>query len=311
MDFTFALLTIIGLAIFESITSIDNAIINAEVLTGMKPWARRWFLTWGIGFAVFGIRGLLPWFIVWFMAPGLGPLQAFTATLTGDEAALKAIQKSAPVLLLGGGTFFVFLFSYWLFLEPKKYGLPGERFIASQGAWFYAVISVVLTAVVWFALQKDPMLAFGAVVGSTAFFITHGFKRHAEVEEQRLLSGEGQLSDISKIIYLEVIDATFSIDGVVGAFAFTLSVPLILLGNGIGAIIVRQLTVYNVGRIKKYVYLKNGAMYSILLLGLVMLAHGFGVHIPEWFSPLATLLIVGSALFVSWKRRRRCVKVRR
>jgi hypothetical protein len=149
------------------------------------------------------------------------------------------------------------------------------------------------------------MLAFGAVIGSTAFFITHGFKRHAEVQEQRLLSRENQLSDISKIIYLEVIDATFSIDGVVGAFAFTLSVPLILLGNGIGAIIVRQLTVYNVERIKKYVYLKNGAMYSILLLGLVMLAHGFGVHIPEWFSPLATSAIVGFALFVSLKRRKR------
>jgi hypothetical protein len=305
MDITFALLTVVGLAIFESITSIDNAIINAEVLTGMKPWARRWFLTWGIGFAVFGIRGLLPWFIVWFMAPGLGPLQAFTATLTGDEAALKAIQESAPVLLVGGGTFFIFLFSNWLFLEPKKFGLPGERFLASQGAWFYAVISLVLTAVVWFALQKGPMLAFGAVIGSTAFFITHGFKRHAEAQEQRLLRGENQLSDISKIIYLEVIDATFSVDGVVGAFAFTLSVPLILLGNGIGAIIVRQLTVYNVERIKKYVYLKNGAMYSILLLGLVMLAHGFGVHIPEWFSPLATSAIVGFALFVSWKRRKK------
>src|SRR4030042_6728671 len=105
MDLTLALLTILGLAIFEAITSIDNAIINAEVLTGMKPWARRWFLTWGIAFAVFGIRGLLPWFIVWFMAPGLGPLQAFTATLTGDEAALRAIQQRAPVLLLGGGTF--------------------------------------------------------------------------------------------------------------------------------------------------------------------------------------------------------------
>jgi hypothetical protein len=90
-----------------------------------------------------------------------------------------------------------------------------------------------------------------------------------------------------------VIDLTFSIDGVVGAFAFTLSVPLILLGNGIGAIVVRQLTVYGVDRIKKYVYLKNGAMYSVLVLGCVMLAHGFGRHVPEWFTPLTTFLIVG------------------
>jgi hypothetical protein len=300
MDITSAILTIAGLALFESITSIDNAIINAEVLTTMNPRARRWFLTWGIGLAVFGVRGLLPWLIVWVIAPGLGPLQAFTATLTGDQTALRAIQQSSPVLLIGGGVFFIFLFFHWLFLEPKKFGLPGESFFSRQGAWFYAVVSILLMVIVWFALEKDPMLAFGAVVGSTAFFITHGFKRHAELQEERLLSGNNHLSDVSKIIYLEVIDATFSIDGVVGAFAFTLSVPLILLGNGIGAIVVRQLTVYNVDKIKKYVYLKNGAMYSVLVLGCAMIAHGFGIHVPEWFSPLATIAIVAYFILISW-----------
>jgi hypothetical protein len=183
MDITSSILTIAGLALFESITSIDNAIINAEVLTTMNPRARRWFLTWGIGLAVLGVRGLLPWLIVWVIAPGLGPLQAFTATLTGDPAALRAIRQSAPVLLIGGGVFFIFLFCHWLFLEPKKFGLPGESFFARQGAWFYAVVSVFLMVIVWYALEIDPMLAFGAVVGSTAFFITHGFRRHAETQE--------------------------------------------------------------------------------------------------------------------------------
>jgi len=304
MDITSSILTIAGLALFESITSIDNAIINAEVLTTMKPRARRWFLTWGIGLAVFGVRGVLPWLIVWVMASGLGPWQAFTATLTDDPTAIRAIQQSAPILLLGGGIFFIFLFFHWLFLEPKKYGLPGERFFARQGAWFYAVVSVALTVTVWFALEKDPMLALGAVIGSTTFFITHGFRRHAEAQEERLLRGDTDLSDVAKIIYLEVIDATFSIDGVVGAFAFTLSVPLILLGNGIGAVVVRQLTVYNVDKIKKYVYLKNGAMYSVLVLGIAMLAHGFGIHVPEWFSPMATFVIVGYFLLLSWRRSR-------
>ena len=134
-------------------------------------------------------------------------------------------------------------------------------------------------------------MAFGAVVGSTAFFITHGFKENAKQNEEKLLSSTQ--SDVAKIFYLEVIDATFSIDGVIGAFAFTLSVPLILLGNGIGAIVVRQLTVSNIDRIKKYVFLKNGAMYSILVLGTIMLLDSFGFHIPSWFSPLATASIVG------------------
>ena len=304
MDITSALLIVLGLALFESITSIDNAIINAEVLRGMQPRARRWFLTWGILIAVFVVRGVLPWLIVWVMTPGLGPWDAFTASLTGDPAALEAIQKSSPVLLMGGGVFFVFLFCHWIFVEPKKIGLPVERIIARHGAWFYAVISIALTLIVWFALDDNSMLAFGAVVGSTAFFITHGFKRYAEEQEARLLSGEAHMSDIGKILYLEVIDLTFSIDGVVGAFAFTLSVPLILLGNGIGAVVVRQLTVYGVERIKKYVYLKNGAMYSVFVLGCVMLAHGFGRHVPEWVTPLATFLIVGFFFFKSrWQAR--------
>jgi uncharacterized protein len=305
MDITSAILIVLGLALFESITSIDNAIINAEVLQGMQARARRWFLTWGILIAVFGVRGVLPWLIVWVMTPGLGPWDAFTASLTGDPAALKAIQDSSPILLMGGGVFFVFLFCHWIFLEPKKYGLPVERLFARQGAWFYAVVSIALTVIVWFALDESPMLAFGAVVGSSAFFITHGFKRYAEEQEQRLLSGEAHMSDIGKILYLEVIDLTFSIDGVVGAFAFTLAVPLILLGNGIGAVVVRQLTVYGVDRIKKYVYLKNGAMYSVFVLGCVMLAHGFGYHVPEWLTPLATFLIVGYFFFKSrWQAKK-------
>jgi len=305
MDIASAILIVLGLALFESITSIDNAIINAEILQGMQPWARRWFLTWGIFIAVFVVRGVLPWLIVWVMTPGLGPWDALTASLTGDPAALRAIRDSSPVLLMGGGVFFVFLFCHWIFLEPKKIGLPVERIFARQGAWFYAVVSVALTVIVWFALENSPMLAFGAVVGSSAFFITHGFKRYAEEQEARLLAGEGHLSDIGKILYLEVIDLTFSIDGVVGAFAFTLAVPLILLGNGIGAVVVRQLTVYGVDRIKKYVFLKNGAMYSVFVLGCVMLAHGFGHHVPEWLTPLATFVIVGYFFLKSrWQARK-------
>jgi hypothetical protein len=100
------------------------------------------------------------------------------------------------------------------------------------------------------------------------------------------------MSDISKILYLEIIDMTFSIDGVLGAFAFTLSIPIILIGNGIGAIVVREITISNIENIKKYVYLKNGAMYSILILGVIMIIDGFGIHIPEWLSPICTISIV-------------------
>ena len=292
------IVTVLGLVLFEVISSIDNAVINAEVLGTMGKKGRKWFLLWGFFFAVFVVRGLLPWIIVWATVPALGPIGAFTATFSNDPSIHSAIDKSAPVLLMGGGIFLVFLFFHWLFLEPKNFGLYGERFFQKNGIWFFAVVSVILATVVWHALKIGNMLAFGAVVGSTAFFITHGFKENAERSEKKLLSGGNSMSDLSKILYLEIIDTTFSIDGVLGAFAFTLSIPLIIIGNGIGAFVLRYLTIHNIERIKKYAYLKNGAMYSIGVLGIIMLIDAFGVHIPALVSPIITFIIIG---YFFWK----------
>ncbi len=293
------IITIGGLCLFEVISSIDNAIINAEVLSTMKPKGRRWFLFWGLLFAVFVVRGLLPWIIVWVTNPSLGFIGSLTATFSSNPGVKDSIEKSAPLLLAGGGMFLIFLFFHWLFLEAKNFGLKHEKFFMELGVWFYAVVSIILCVTVYFAMKINPMMAFGAVIGSTAFFITHGFKQNAEKGEKELMK-EG-LSDISKILYLEVIDATFSIDGVLGAFAFTLSVPLILIGNGLGALVVRQLTVGNIERIKKYIFLKNGAMYSILFLGMIMLADSFGFNIPSWLSPVITFGSVAYFWFKSKK----------
>ena len=215
------------------------------------------------------------------------------AAWSSDPAVHTAIEQSAPILLAGGGIFLVSLFFHWLFLEEKHFGLPVERFFVRQGVWFYAVVSIILSIIVWIALKTDPFMAFGAVIGSTAFFITHGFKENAQKAEQELLSGPSVRSDISKVLYLEVIDATFSIDDVLGAFAFTLSVPLILIGNGIGALVLRKLTVSNIETVKKYVFLKNGAMYSIFFLGCIMLMQAFHIPVPEWLSPVITFVVVG------------------
>lgn len=291
MEIIFLILTVLGLSLFEVITSIDNAIINAEVLSKMSEKARKWFLLWGFLFAVFVVRGVLPFLIVWLANPAIGPIGVITAAFSSDPSIVEAIEKSSPILLLGGGVFLIFLFFNWLFLEPKSFGLRGEKFFHAQGAWFFAIVSVILTAIVWFALKIDPLLAFAAVVGSTAFFIIHGFRQFAQEQEQKIM-GSG-MSEISMIAYLEVLDSTFSIDGVIGAFAFTFSVPLILLGNGLGAFVLRKLTISNIERIKSYKYLKNGAMYSILFLGIIMILDGFGFHIPPWVSPLITFGTVG------------------
>ncbi|MFA6064311.1 MAG: DUF475 domain-containing protein [archaeon] len=301
MDIVSIILVVFGLCLFETINSVDNAIINADVLKGMSKWARKWFLFWGLIIAVFVVRGLLPWLIVWATVPSLGPIGALTATFSSDPKVISAIASAAPFLLAGAGTFLVFLFFHWLFMEPKNYAHHHERFFHAQWVWFYAVVSVLLASLVWFALQYNPSLALAAVIGSTAFFIMHGFKQNVEKHEHNLVKSKGAfMSDVSKLMYLEIIDATFSIDGVLGAFAFTLAVPLIILGNGLGAFVVREITISNIENIKKYAYLKNGAMYSIFFLGAIMLLDAFGFEIPSIISPVMTFLIVGYFFYRSW-----------
>src|SRR3989338_8528085 len=298
VEVIFLLLTVAGLIIFEIVSSIDNAVINADVLSTMSKKGRRWFLFWGILFAVFVVRGVMPFIIGYMLNPSLGLWGVMQASLSGDTAVIAAIEMSAPPLVAGGGMFLVFLFFHWLFMEPKNYGLKGERYIHKKAIWFYAVVSVILSVTIWFAVHTNPIMAFGAVMGSTAFFIVHGFRQNAEQKEREMIS-DPKMSDWSKIMYLEVIDTTFSIDGVLGAFAFTLLVPLILIGNGIGAVVVRQITVSNIENVKKYKYLKNGAMYSVFFLGMMMIVDSFGIHMPSFVSPVVTLMIIGHFFFKS------------
>jgi hypothetical protein len=292
---------VLGLTLFEVISSIDNAVVNADVLSTMSAKARRWFLFYGIIIAVFIVRGLLPLVIVYFSNTSLGLAGAFTATFSSDPVVQEAIEASKPILLGGGGLYLVFLFLHWLFTEKKDYAFFIERHIHERlFFWFYAAASIILLFFVWATIRINPMIALGAVIGSSAFFITSGFKKNAEEKEKELTSGS-RMSDVAKIMYLELIDTTFSIDGVLGAFAFTLSVPLIILGNGIGAFVVRYVTVKGINTIKKYRYLKNGAMYSIASLGAIMMAESLSVHVRSYVPPLITFVVVGLFFWLSIK----------
>src|SRR5659263_495765 len=168
MELFSMILIVIGLILFETISSIDNAVINAEVLSTMSMLARRWFLIYGLFIAVFVVRGMLPWLIVWATNPALGPVNAFTATFSDNPDIAKAIEESSPFLLVGGGIFLIFLFFHWLFIEAKNYGLRGERFFHKHAVWFFAVVSIILTVIVYLSLNRNPFMALGAVVGSTA-----------------------------------------------------------------------------------------------------------------------------------------------
>lgn len=285
------LFIIVGLSLFETVSSVDNAIVNAEVLSTMSPRARGWFLTWGMLIAVFVVRGLLPFFIIWIFNTKLNALQVLSATWSSNPLVLNSVNQSAPILLITGGVFLIFLFLQWFIIENKKFISETPK-----GIYFYFLSAILFLVVALLALENNKLMFFGALIGLCLFFITQGFKENAEREERKLLGSVK--SDVSKLLFLEIIDSTFSLDGVLGAFAFTLSVPLILLGNGLGALFVRYLTIENIEKIRKYVYLKNGAMYSILMLGIIMVLHSFGFQIPEYVSPLMTFIIVG---FFFWK----------
>src|SRR5450830_978800 len=142
------LITILGLCLFEIISSIDNAVINAEILGTMGKKSRRWFLLYGFFFAVFVVRGLLPWIIIWATMPSLGPIGSFTAAFSNNPSVHRAIESASPILLLGGGVFLIFLFFHWLFLETKNFGLRHEKFFQKNGVWFFAVVSIILATVV-------------------------------------------------------------------------------------------------------------------------------------------------------------------
>lgn len=293
------LVIILGLVVFEVISSIDNAVVNAHVLKTVPEKFRKFFLVWGMLIAVFLVRGLLPFLIVWMVNPALGIADVWNLVFSQDPQIMEYVDKSKALLLMGGGVYLFLVFLSWLFLEEKKYAFFVEHFIHRRSAWFYAISSISLTLIIYYALRIDPMLAFSASIGSTAFFITDGFKKNAEEKEKDLLNPN--MGAISKILYLEVLDASFSIDGVIGAFAFTVSVPLILLGNGIGAYVVRTFTIKGMDLIAKLAYLKNGAMYSIGLLGTMMLLESFGKHYPFWLAPLNTVALLGIFLYLSWR----------
>lgn len=296
------LVIIFGLCLFEVISSVDNAIINAHVLKTLPEKFRKFFLFWGLLIAVFAVRGVLPFFIVWIANPAFSFLQVITFVFHPTPDIEKYVEQSQSLLLLAGGMYLFLVFLNWLFMEEKKYAFLVEEFVHKQSVWFYAFSSLFFTAVVYFSLKVNPILALSAAIGSTAFFITDGFKKNAEAKEKELLAGH--MSAISKILYLEVLDATFSIDGVIGAFAFTISIPLIFLGNGLGAFIVRELTVRGTNVISKFAYLKNGAMYSIGILGGIMVLEAFGKEFPFWLAPLNTILLLAVFMGLSLRELR-------
>ena len=299
------------LAILEISLSFDNAVVNASVLKEMdEVWQKR-FLLWGIAFAVFGMRIVFPLAIV-AIAAGIGPVDAVTLSLT-KPAEYERIVSSAQVGIAGFGGAFLAMVGLKFFFNADKevhwIGVIERKLAAVSGV--KAIEIGVLLLVLWGIsglLETADALTFlvAGILGIVTFIAVEAVSTALEIQdEKRRLAGAVVRSGLGGFLYLNVLDASFSFDGVIGAFALSNNMVVIALGLSIGAIFVRSMTVHLVhkGTLAEYAYLEHGAFWAIIALGGIML-FGAVAHVPEVVTGLIGAVLIGLSLWWSVRHKR-------
>jgi uncharacterized protein len=328
------------LGVLEVSLSFDNAVVNATILERMSEFWQRIFLTIGILIAVFGMRLVFPLVIVAVTA-GLNPAESLTLALERrpeDDPTSYAylLNEAYPQIAAFGGMFLFMLFLDWMFEDRDiKWLRPIEKFLARIGQIerISVVIAVLTLVLLSQYLAEDPavvllsgalgLITYLGVQGLGQFFEQAGQAQMEQVEAAASSNGTssggsgGGPTQLAKatgkagfflFLYLEVLDAAFSFDGVIGAFAITPDPIIIALGLGlIGAMFVRSLTVYLVrkGTLAEYVYLEHGAHWAIGALAVILLIGIGPFHVDEIVTGLIGVVFIGAALFASIRRNRR------
>ena len=297
------------LAVLEVSLSFDNAAVNASVLKDMTPeWQQR-FLTWGIAIAVFGMRIVFPIVIV-MVAASLGPIDAVRLALA-EPAEYQRIVSAAHIGLMGFGGAFLGMVGLSFFFDDEKelnWIVPIERPLAKVADLEALSIGIVLAGT-WAAstmLADDDALTFIiAAIGGILTFLAVEIVNHV-LEPPTPKPGEVAKAGFGAFLYLEVLDASFSFDGVIGAFALTNNLIIIAIGLGIGAMFVRSMTIFLVrkGTMSEYRYLEHGAFYAILALAVIMYINTFA-HIPEVITGMIGAVLIGLAFWASVRANRR------
>ncbi|KTF68998.1 DUF475 domain-containing protein [Sphingomonas sp. HT-1] len=308
---------VLVLGVLEISLSFDNAVVNATVLRDMDPVWRRRFLTWGIVIAVFGMRILFPLAIV-AIAAKLGPIDAVKLAAT-DPVTYERIITGAHVGISGFGGAFLAMVGLTFFLDEDKDSHwigPIERPFASLSRVSGLALGVVLLALYGISRMIAPEDAMTFIVSGIFGLLAYigvqaiGALLEREEEEDVVGSGNGAAvavvkSGLASFLYLEVLDASFSFDGVIGAFALSNNLFIIALGLGIGAMFVRSMTVMLVdrGTLTEYRYLEHGAFYAILALATIMLL-SVRFEIPETVTGLIGAGFIGIAFAASLRSNR-------
>jgi hypothetical protein len=302
------------LGVLEISFSFDNAVVNAAVLKEMDAKWRQIFLTVGILIAVFGMRLLFPVAIV-AIATGLGMVDVARMALERpDESAQHLTASQVGISAFGGAFLLLIALSFFLDKDKKRHWLGVvEAKLARLGELDSIGVFIALLALMgmylWLPLSAaEKLTLLGAGVGGVVLFIAvSSLDRFFAADEAALMTpGVARRNGVTAFLYLEVLDASFSFDGVIGAFAITRDVAIIMLGLGIGAIFVRSLTVHLVrkGTLDQYVFLEHGAHYAIGALAVIMLI-SVVAHIPELITGLIGVVFIGLALFSSVRYRKK------
>jgi hypothetical protein len=287
-----ALTLVVILSILEVTLSFDNAVVNAKVLERMSPLWQKRFLTWGIALAVFGTRFVLPILIV-SAAVWASPI-FITKLAFSDPAAYGHLLESVHASITAfGGTFLLMVSLKYFFDKAKSIHWIAviERHLVKWGHIEAIELALALTFLVCisFLTPYDPASVLVAgMIGLILFIIMEGVAGSLSIESDDVAVGGATL-----FIYLNVLDSAFSLDGVVGAFALTTNLLIIVTGLGIGAYFVRSLTVYFVQQktLAELVYLEHGAHWAILGLAIAMFANLI-IHVPEVVTGLVGLCFV-------------------
>ncbi len=298
------------LAGLEISVSLDNAVVNATILRVMTRFWRVIFLTIGIAVAVFGMRILFPILIVTF-AGGVDFHSAWIiATSRPDKYQLLMEQSHLSIMGFGGSFLLMVALTFFLDQNKKTHWLPGiERVLVKLGGIENASASFgilfILGVTLTLASQQQYPFLLSALIG---------FSVHVGIDILKHFVGGGNIAAAAArngfigFIYLEILDSSFSFDGVVAAFAITANFWLIAIGLGIGALFVRSMTVYLVerGSLEQFVFLEPAAFWAIAFLVLVMFTSAAGYHLPggEITTGLTSMFILCAGIISSiWHKK--------
>ena len=306
-----AIFIVLVLSVLEISLSFDNAVINAAKLEKMTPkWQQR-FLTWGILIAVFGMRFVFPILIVSIFAH-IDFLSVINIALNDADKYAHYLHISHPFVITFGGAFLMMLFLTYFFNSEKE--IHWIKPIESKMAYLSnfrglntAIVLILIYLTQHFAFQENRLeIVISGIFGIITYILIDGFanllEKHSEKREENCNLPNLSLKNscLINFLYLELIDASFSLDGVLGAFALSKDIVVIALGLSIGAMFVRSMTIMLVQKktLNEYIYLEQGAHWAIGALALIMFASA-NWHISEIITGLIGLIFILSAFISS------------